>query len=76
MTTETSTTAISSVSGLNSAKNTNLKSTNNVQKRNVYQFETEKIEQQSTENPACNTRLGKVRKFYTLFALNIFFISA
>jgi hypothetical protein len=74
MTTETSTTAISSVSGLNLTKNSNLKSNNYVQKRNVYQFETEKIEQQSTENSTCNTRLGKVSKnficveFFSLFS--------
>jgi hypothetical protein len=59
MTTETSTTAISSISGLNSSKNSNVKSNSNVQKRAVYQFETEKIELQSSEAP-CNSRLGKV----------------
>jgi hypothetical protein len=60
MTTETSTTAISSISGSQpqSAKSSKVKP-NNVQKRAVYQFEAEKIELQSTETP-CNTRLGKV----------------
>jgi hypothetical protein len=60
MTTETSTT-ISSISGTNihtiSGASTKPQ---NVQKRTVHQFETDKIEVQSSETPTAPTALNKV----------------
>lgn len=62
MTTETSTT-ISSISGTNiQTISSTAAKPQNVQKRTVHQFETDKIEVQSSETPTAPTALNKVSK--------------